>query len=60
MTSELQKQKQEIVSLQKSLDKKSQDLLEKCKELASLKAHSDMCSRSMKLLSEKDETINKL
>lgn len=60
MAAELQKQKQEAVLLQKALDKKSQDLLEKCKEVASLKAQVDVCSQSTKLLNEKEEIIHQL
>jgi hypothetical protein len=34
--------------------------MEKCKEVASLKAHTDMCPKLNKNVSEKDDLIGKL
>lgn len=42
LTAELQQQKDQMAALRKALDKKSQELLDKCRELASLKAQTDM------------------
>jgi hypothetical protein len=44
----------QVLTLQRSLDKKCQELMEKSKELATAKAHNDFCTRSSKQLSEKD------
>lgn len=49
-----------MLTLQKTLDKRTAEVLEKGKELAVAKAHNDFCPKSCKKADPKEEEITKL